>query len=705
MQHRATTVFLLGILGYICVLLPTPATAGHCFVIGQGGKVHEDRDDWDESGCRNRCGSDNIYAECVYKESNGGYVTIQQPHSSKAGPKKMCIIQGRAGKYHCKLSLSQQACKNLCQPSRYQFAECKWGDLLLKEGGPGGKNTKGDEGTAISNEIKQSMTRYVDKKVKDLSNFEQYVCKDIGRDPGAFECWDDHGNQKKEGGNCQSPKNCLIYSTPAFNMNNKVQSWTGNENYGNLKNGLFQTWGLTKSALDEVEMATLMEKGKFVDIHVYTETNKGTGAYKFELAAVETHPDGNVKSIGYINIQSKGWIIKPRTCIRTKTKKSGFLGGTKQKRACKERGLRGEEIAKMRKTLELYAFKSIHTMIGGSTVQAPPCKKEFNCYCYMERNNGKVPSGGKEECKNAYEHFMTTGKKQGLKGTCCAAGAQISNPTTHNDAQIMFDGRMCKKGINWQFDNGKKEINVWGGCKATFECNGDAVKCESQNCPEEGHAYRKCRTQCGVNADDDRRRRRRRRLSQIEDHHTMCKKKCGISYHDDDGWDHINEEQAKCVGACIGCFENCVGCSSKCKCNDVKVRRRLTNLGDDGNDREGILDRKSHFHFKFPENSRLYQNERRLTEGCCRKVRKNDGSFVTVCSCDQLGNADNEDEKDDKDDQDTLNRISRFNFKFPFRSSSPYRNRINILKNDESNLWLTSTDDDTDYESRGRRYR
>ena len=130
---------------------------------------------------------------------------------------------------------------------------------------------------AVPQSIKDSMTRYVDKKVKDLSKYKQYVCNEIGRDPGDFDCWDKNGNQKSAGGKCQSPKNCLIYETPAFNMNNKVQSWSGSDTYQKLKNSLFKSWGLTKSALDEVEMATLMEKGKFVDIHVYTETNRGTG--------------------------------------------------------------------------------------------------------------------------------------------------------------------------------------------------------------------------------------------------------------------------------------------------------------------------------------------------------------------------------------------------------------------------------------------
>ena len=523
---------------------------------------------------------------------------------------------------------------------------------------------------AVPRSIKDSMTRYVDKKVKDLSKYKQYVCNEIGRDPGDFDCWDKNGNQKSAGGKCQSPKNCLIYETPAFNMNNKVQSWSGSDTYQKLKNSLFKSWGLTKSALDEVEMATLMEKGKFVDIHVYTETNRGTGEYKFELATVETHPDGKVKHIGYINIQSKGWIIKPRACVSTKTKKGGFFGRSRTKRKCNERGLRSDEIEKMRKTLELYAFKSVDPMIGGSNVKAPPCKREFNCYCYMERNKGKVPSGGNEECLKAYEHFIAHGKNQGLKGTCCAGGASVSNPS--NDATILFDGTSCEKGSNWNYNQGKKEIKVWGGCKATFECNGDVVKCEAGNCPEADDdrrrrrrrrrlqesedaitknlhgrklaSYMSCRSKCGVSTDDDRRRRRRRRLTSVDtSHHTMCKNKCGVSYDDDDGWDDMNSNQKTCVGSCVGCFEECVGCSKTCKCKDVKMRRRLSKNDDDDKEEEDdqIIDKKSHLTFSFP----------------------------------------------------SLKRISHYN-----------RNNPHILKNHQNNpLWSATSDESKIYESRGRR--
>eukprot|EP00944_MAST-04C_sp_MAST-4C-sp1_P010242 g10242.t1 len=336
------------------------------------------------------------------------------------------------------------------------------------------------------------MSRYVDNKIKDLDGkFNKYVCTEVGRHPQHRRCWDDKGNQKEAGGDCQSPKGCIIYVTPGFNLGNKKQSWAGKANFETLKNTVLKDWGLTSSALKEVELAAMFEKGKVANMHVYSETKKGTGEYNFELATLETHGGGEIKSIGYINVQSKGWIVKPRTCIKTKVK-GGFLGGTRAKYGCKERSLRGDEIEKMRKTLEMYAFKSVQPMVGGTAVQAPACKREFNCYCYMQRNAGKVPSGGTDECMNAYEHFMSTGKQQGLKGTCCGDGAAVSD--VGGEAEILFGGQGCKRGVNWDYSNSKKEIKVWGGCRATFKCQGDVVKCHPSKCPSDPY--------------DDRRRRR-----------------------------------------------------------------------------------------------------------------------------------------------------------------------------------------------------
>merc|ERR1711871_137615 len=120
-------------------------------------------------------------------------------------------------------------------------------------------------------------------------------------------------------------------------MNNKVQSWTGDKSYEQLKKGLLKNWGLSKRALELVEIASLGESGQFASIFVYTETNKGTGAFSFELASLHTHPSGNLESVGYINIQSKGWLMKPRNCIYKKGRGKGGKGGVV---SCSERGLR-----------------------------------------------------------------------------------------------------------------------------------------------------------------------------------------------------------------------------------------------------------------------------------------------------------------------------------------------------------------------------
>ena len=431
---------------------------------------------------------------------------------------------------------------------------------------------------AVSNDIKLSMTRYVDKKVKDLSEYEKYVCKRIGTDPSSFDCWNKDGEQRNAGGACQSPKGCLIYETPSFGMKNKLVSWSGSQTFNQLKNQLFKAWGLSKTALDEIEMATLMEKGKFVDIHVYTETKKSTGNYKFELATVETHSNGNVKNIGYINIKSKGWIIKPRRCISVKKKKGGAFGKGGTKRSCSERSLRQREIDKVRRTLELYAFKSIDSMIGGSKAITPPCKKEFNCYCYMERNKGKVPSGGSEECLAAYDHFVKKGKKQGLKATCCAHGARVQ--AADNNAQLLYGKKNCKEGVTWYHDKKKKEIRVSDGCKGTFECNGDILSCESSTCEQatasrarsvkfRRQAYSSCKKRCGF---DTRKRKfsynpqpagRGKYRQHLNHRQYLCTQKC--------------KKDKTCYNVCVQCLEECVGCSKNCKCKNVKVRRRLSH--------------------------------------------------------------------------------------------------------------------------------
>ena len=180
--------------------------------------------------------------------------------------------------------------------------------------------------------------------------------------------------------------------------------------------------------------------------------------------------------------------MKPRKCKSYKKKKGGFFGKGGKGTACSTRGLSSSELDNIRKTLELYAFRSIGPMVGGSKVSPPSCKREFNCYCYMERNPGKVPRGAKKR-RSCLRTLYDKGKHEDLKATCCSEGAKVSS--VKNKAELLFSGHECRG--KWSYNEKKKEITVRGGCDGTFKCAGDIVKCSSNECP--------------VLEDDDRRRR------------------------------------------------------------------------------------------------------------------------------------------------------------------------------------------------------
>ena len=403
--------------------------------------------------------------------------------------------------------------------------------------------------------VKSSMTRYVDKKIKDLEKYKKYVCSSIGTAPSSSSCWDKNGKQTKSGGYCQSPKGCLVYQAPGFSMKNKLQTWTGKESFKTLSKGLLTKWGLSTKAKQEVELASMFEKGKVIDIHVYTETKKGTGEFKLELATVKTLPDGRVSEIGYIYLKSQGWLVKPRQCKSYKKNIGGFFGKGGKGTACSTRGLSSSELDNIRKTLELYAFRSIGPMVGGSKVSPPSCKREFNCYCYMERNPGKVPRGGKEECQTAYEHFISKGKSKGYKATCCAEGAKVSSV---EDVELLFGGDKCHGKVS--YDKKKKEITVRNGCEGTFKCNGDILKCSSKQCPQQ---------------DDDRRRQRRRLESsdstqpfdgrRLFSSYRSCASKCGVRLHSRWGRRRLMSDDTSHHRMC----------STKCASNKKKEKRKM----------------------------------------------------------------------------------------------------------------------------------
>ena len=129
-----------------------------------------------------------------------------------------------------------------------------------------------------------------------------------------------------------------LSDTGIFLANNKLQTWSGKESFKTLSKGLL-TGGLPRKE-QEIELASMFEKGKVMDIHVYTELRKGTGEFKLELASVKTLPDGSVSELGYIFHQEPRLARKPRKCKSYKTKKGGVFAkvvGVRQQHTWSER--------------------------------------------------------------------------------------------------------------------------------------------------------------------------------------------------------------------------------------------------------------------------------------------------------------------------------------------------------------------------------
>ena len=289
--------------------------------------------------------------------------------------------------------------------------------------------------------------------------------------------------------------------------------------------------------------------------------------------------------------------MKPRACAYANN------GGN---RYCWKRGYKQDEIDIITKTLELKAFEAVKHV--APTKGGPlPCKDEFNCFCYQEKNKG-IPSN----CLDAMKHYFTTGRSRGYDGTCCLKGAKKEKGDSNKGITAAiydgenegFSGKQCNpsKGKK-RYDFDDNEITVTDGCSATFICNGAPVSCNSRICPAGrcmgSRGYQKCfrnvmspdsglsgfgsfneniYVECARKCNapnipsnyDDRRRRRlgsRRLNSYAPDHPSrMCSEPRDIDrrrrLQEDSG-----RRQLVSHGDCLDCIRKCYGCINTCKCN------------------------------------------------------------------------------------------------------------------------------------------
>ena len=84
---------------------------------------------------------------------------------------------------------------------------------------------------------------------------------------------------------------------------------------------------------------------------MFTQNEERNWEYKFELATLETHGGGEIKSIGYINVQSKAGSSSRELALKLKLK--GFPRGDKGQVRMQRTESTGDEIENAKNTRDV----------------------------------------------------------------------------------------------------------------------------------------------------------------------------------------------------------------------------------------------------------------------------------------------------------------------------------------------------------------
>ncbi len=462
------------------------------------------------------------------------------------------------------------------------------------------------ENSASNVDLGIQVKEYINDKLDSLKSYDKYVCDHSGYDNQSPLCWNKHGNHwgednDRDGKTCVSPHGCWLLRTPGFTLNNEYKEDSNVRTVEDFKKNVLSKWNLSNKMKEELEeelMPMVLNEGasKIFGDHVFVEPKKGEGEWFLEIIFVHSEMF-RIKKVVYLKLHSKGWLLKPRACAYANN------GGN---RYCWKRGYKQDEIDIITKTLELKAFEAVKHV--APTKGGPlPCKDEFNCFCYQEKNKG-IPSN----CLDAMKHYFTTGRSRGYDGTCCLKGAKKEKGDSNKGITAAiydgenegFSGKQCNpsKGKK-RYDFDDDEITVTDGCSATFICNGAPVSCNSRICPagrcmgsrgyekcfrnvmspDSGtsgfgsfneNIYVECARKCNApnipSNYDDRRRRRlgsRRLYSYAPDHPSrMCSEPRDIDRRRR-LQEYSGRRQLVSHGDCLDCIRKCYGCINTCKCN------------------------------------------------------------------------------------------------------------------------------------------
>ena len=437
------------------------------------------------------------------------------------------------------------------------------------------------ENSASNVDLGIQVKEYINDKLDSLKSYDKYVCDHSGYDNQSPLCWNKHGNHwgednDRDGKTCVSPHGCWLLRTPGFTLNNEYKEDSNVRTVEDFKKNVLSKWNLSNKMKEELEeklMPMVLNEGasKIFGDHVFVEPKKGEGEWFLEIIFVHSEMF-RIKKVVYLKLHSKGWLLKPRACAYANN------GGN---RYCWKRGYKQDEIDIITKTLELKAFEAVRHV--APTKGGPlPCKDEFNCFCYQEKNKGKgIPSN----CLDAMKHYFTTGRPhRGYDGTCCLKGAKKEKVNNKGITAAIYDdgfsGQQCNPSNYKRYSFDDNEITVTEGCSATFICNGAPVTCNSVISPKEGSrggyggSYVECARKCNapnIPSNYDDRRRRRLGSRRLDSYATDSPSRMCSEPRDIDRRRRLQEDsgrrQLMSHGDCLDCIRKCYGCINTCKCN------------------------------------------------------------------------------------------------------------------------------------------
>lgn len=190
-------------------------------------------------------------------------------------------------------------------------------------------------------------------------------CATRGTKENGCHCWNAQGNPTTNGGDCNSPITCLIYTTQ-----DDGNLYVAKLNTSDEVNKTLSSWSVPPDMVTGFDLALLTENATFTTFDFVL--NPATAHYEAHVGTARLHQ--GQRFIGYTYGKSDGDLVQPYI----RTVKAGDCHGTM--RGQHPRGYRTDELNRIREGLGSTAFK---TAASKAAPTAPPRAEKKRADVYV----------------------------------------------------------------------------------------------------------------------------------------------------------------------------------------------------------------------------------------------------------------------------------------------------------------------------------